>query len=279
MSKERWAKADIALVQDDRLTLRQLRVLLALKLCTKNGQGHCWPKREALAEITGYSVRKIAQATADLVTLGWIEKIGDGGRSKPSHYLIKTMPETGMVSPEIVPETGTPTMPEMGMVSAENSARNGHPHGIDQEIKQTNEQINPPSPLNGFDRFWNTYPKKRSKGDAEKAWKAIRPSELLAETIVLAVQQAKTSDDWRKENGKYIPYPATYLRAKGWEDSHDIDIVPLETSDEENHRPYRSAYSENERANREWHAKQTRDRHAAESGGRVYEGDFQRIRR
>jgi len=32
---------------------------------------------------------------------------------------------------------------------------------------------------------------------------------------------AKKSPEWTKDNGKYIPYPATWLNAKGWEDELD----------------------------------------------------------
>jgi hypothetical protein len=69
-----------------------------------------------------------------------------------------------------------------------------------------------------FEKLWSEYPKKKSKGDAEKAFNAIKPDEQLVETMISTIRRAKTSDDWSKEGGKYIPYPATWLRARGWED-------------------------------------------------------------
>src|SRR5690606_30546751 len=60
-----------------------------------------------------------------------------------------------------------------------------------------------------FDRFWKAYPKKRSKGTAIKAWQKLKPSEQLTAEIVSAVERAKTSADWKKENGQFVPYPAT----------------------------------------------------------------------
>jgi hypothetical protein len=71
---------------------------------------------------------------------------------------------------------------------------------------------------NTFAQFWAAYPRKRSKGDAERAWKALSPSEQLTDIILQAVERAKTTDQWRRESGQFIPYPATWLRAKGWED-------------------------------------------------------------
>lgn len=74
---------------------------------------------------------------------------------------------------------------------------------------------------NRFARFWAAYPKKRSKGQAEKAFQKINPSEQLLETMLASIAQAKTSDDWQKSNGQFIPYPASWLNAKGWEDEID----------------------------------------------------------
>lgn len=74
-----------------------------------------------------------------------------------------------------------------------------------------------------FDLFWQAYPKKKSKGDAEKAWAKIKPSEHLAEQILQAVQRATTSKEWIKNGGEFIPYPASWLNAKGWEDESGSD--------------------------------------------------------
>lgn len=69
-----------------------------------------------------------------------------------------------------------------------------------------------------FDRFWDAYPKKRSKGDAEKAWRKLRPSEQLLSRMLTAIATAKTSPDWRRDNGQYIPFPASWLNSAGWDD-------------------------------------------------------------
>lgn len=71
--------------------------------------------------------------------------------------------------------------------------------------------------LNEFDRFWQTYPRQKAKGTALKAWvQAIKIA--TPETIIKAVVANKHGQDWLKENGKYIPYPATWLNAQGWLD-------------------------------------------------------------
>jgi hypothetical protein len=36
--------------------------------------------------------------------------------------------------------------------------------------------------------------------------------------ILADVEAKKRTQDWKKDGGKYIPYPATYLNGKRWED-------------------------------------------------------------
>lgn len=75
----------------------------------------------------------------------------------------------------------------------------------------------------GFEDFWSSYPRKVSKGDAEKAFAKLNPDERLLGTILAAVQRAKTREGWVKDGGRFIPYPASWLNSRGWEDE---DLVP-----------------------------------------------------
>lgn len=76
----------------------------------------------------------------------------------------------------------------------------------------------PPKGECGFDLFWKAYPRRKSKGQAERAWASLRPNEQLVAKILQGIERAKTSEQWRKDGGQFIPYPATWIRAKGWED-------------------------------------------------------------
>ena len=105
--------------------------------------------------------------------------------------------------------------------------------GHDSTVQDTTDPI-PPTPSGGagppgkppdiqqerFAEFWKVYPKKRSKGSAEKAWKKIKPDKELHERILSAVRDnIARNHSWQKDNGQFIPYPASWLNAKGWEDS------------------------------------------------------------
>lgn len=75
-----------------------------------------------------------------------------------------------------------------------------------------------------FNEFWKAYPKKRSNGQALKAWNKIKPDEQLHDRILKAVERAKTSEQWTKDFGQFIPYPATWLNAQGWKDDIAMPI-------------------------------------------------------
>jgi hypothetical protein len=72
--------------------------------------------------------------------------------------------------------------------------------------------------LDGFPEFWSAYPKKRSKPDAEKAWRKLAPSPELSQRILRAIAAQRVTADWVKEDGKFVPFPATWLNGRRWED-------------------------------------------------------------
>ena len=91
-----------------------------------------------------------------------------------------------------------------------------------------------------FDEFWAQYPKKRSKGQAEKTWVKLKPDEQLFKAIMAGLERAKTSVDWQKDGGQFIPYPSTWLNAKGWEDEYK---TTAEVNNDAKHQRYTSGPS------------------------------------
>ncbi len=101
------------------------------------------------------------------------------------------------------------------------SARNGFESQNLAPTKETNTKENNTKelvPLNSFDSFYSAYPKHISKKAAIKAWEKLKPSVELIGIILTFIKQAKTSVEWTQDNGKYIPYPATFLNGRKWED-------------------------------------------------------------
>lgn len=69
-----------------------------------------------------------------------------------------------------------------------------------------------------FATFWSVYPKKVAKNAAEKAFQKVRPDNGLMAVILASIELSAGSQDWQKENGKYVPNPATWLNGRRWED-------------------------------------------------------------
>lgn len=88
-----------------------------------------------------------------------------------------------------------------------------------------------------FSIFWASYPKKVGKGAAEKSWKKIKPTKDLLEKMLNAIETAKQSMQWNKDNGQYIPNPATWLNQKCWEDEIIIDNKYSNKSKNSNNMP------------------------------------------
>lgn len=68
-----------------------------------------------------------------------------------------------------------------------------------------------------FLEFWKSYPKRSKKPEAFKAWVKNKCDEV-ADKIESALQWQRTSLDWTKDDGQFIPLPASYLNAHRWED-------------------------------------------------------------
>ncbi len=122
-----------------------------------------------------------------------------------------------------------------------------------EEEEESKEYISPPlTPPRGkskheqaFEAFWALYPKKRSMGQAKTAWDKLKPSDDIVSAIMAKLPLLIASEDWKKNNGQFIPYPATWLNAKGWLD----EVKPAPAAD---HKRDAVAVPPNARKNAEW---------------------------
>jgi len=73
------------------------------------------------------------------------------------------------------------------------------------------------SPSLGFHVFWGNYPRKVGKPTALRAWNKIIRS-VASMVIIQGLERWKQTEQWQKEGGKFIPYPATFLNQRRWED-------------------------------------------------------------
>lgn len=69
-----------------------------------------------------------------------------------------------------------------------------------------------------FDLFWQNYPRRQSRKKAFEAWLKLHDPETVIEKLKTVLPEQKASDQWTRDNGKYIPLPATYINQARWED-------------------------------------------------------------
>lgn len=72
--------------------------------------------------------------------------------------------------------------------------------------------------LTGFDLFYECYPRKKALGDAEKAWKQMQKEMPPIEEMLGTIGRNLSTGEWSRARAQFIPYPASWLRAKGWAD-------------------------------------------------------------
>ena len=68
-----------------------------------------------------------------------------------------------------------------------------------------------------FLSFWNKYPKKSGKKDAFKAYQKAKDKPPISELLKI-IDRHIQSDQWQKEDGEFIPFPATWLNKGRWDD-------------------------------------------------------------
>lgn len=84
-----------------------------------------------------------------------------------------------------------------------------------QECKNDKNDKNEKKPTTDFEIFWNEYPNKKAKLYAFNCFKKIK---IPLNALLVAIRRQKNSAEWKKEGGRFIPHPATWLNRGQWED-------------------------------------------------------------
>lgn len=81
---------------------------------------------------------------------------------------------------------------------------------VDASILSQDEQY--------FKTFWSAYPKKVNKKGTFAAFKKIKNLKNEMPLILEAIEYFKSSKEWTKDGGQYIPYPTTFINQERWKD-------------------------------------------------------------
>ena len=81
-----------------------------------------------------------------------------------------------------------------------------------------------------FEKFWEAYPKGKSKQAAIRAWDALKPDDSVLHAMALGLMRDMGSDQWKDPH--YIPHASTWINQRRWEDEPDKPIdgpkIPVE---------------------------------------------------
>jgi len=206
-----WTLAD----KSGRLEDRPLRI-----------KAETFPYRENI-NINGY--------LTELVTLGFIERYEADGLK-----IIEVVNFTKHQTPHSTEKASElPCKPVSKPITLNNESPsvNGHINVLIPDSSNTDSLLLIPDSLNpiqvkiapresaiddGFHEFWNFYPKKVGKDAAHKAWKKQKPN---VDDVLQALTWQKESSQWFKNNGAFIPNPATYINEGRWKDEPMQDIT------------------------------------------------------
>ena len=192
----------------------QRMVLLMLANHSNLHTGQCNPSHKLLATecVIGLStLKRCIQALQDMGYLTIINKYADGVQL-PNQYKLHLdvfgHDLTGWVSPERAGGQST-----AGGGASPQRATNLEIKPVIQPQGKVDQKTNP-----SFDLFWAAYPKRIAKDAAKKAFASRNVTALLLEEMLSAIAKQKNTDQWKKDNGQFIPNPASWLNAGRWQD-------------------------------------------------------------
>lgn len=189
----------------------QVYALLAGKYVDVAAGRTCYPSRTRIATDLGVSDRTVDGAIQNLLDINAMtvtKRFAKSGDQTSNLYRLRVVePKGGEESCATPREDSFATPREENFALTKPSSN---------QTQKTSAQ--PTSNCPTFMDFWDLYPKRKSKKAAARAWAKLTPAERIA--AIAALPRATSSPDWRKEDGKFVPYPATWLNAGGWEDEH-----------------------------------------------------------
>lgn len=240
-----------ALLRDQRLSLKT-KGLFCMMLSFPGDWSY---SVGGLVSVCGAGRDAIRSALRELEAAGYLEREkvhGERGRFSGTVYTLHTvsktpwtenppMVETGEADPPLTdyPTTADPTTENPPLQNKDNintpySPPEGDADGGGQNAAGPAREPEEPGPKTGrhepdralFDQFWAAYPRKQAKEKAWKAWKKLDPDEALCRRMAEALERHRRSQQWQRDGGAYIPYPASWLNGHRWEDETDLPVPP-----------------------------------------------------
>ena len=85
-----------------------------------------------------------------------------------------------------------------------------------------------------FEKFWQAWPsspRKGAKSECKKKWDKLGCDGEI-DQIIKHIEWLKTTDQWIRGNGSFIPAPLVYLNQKRWDGAEVPEIKPVTAKDD-----------------------------------------------
>lgn len=215
-------------------------VLLKLADCANDNGEQSFPSVRTIADECELSPRQVQRALRWLVTAGFIREVTPASHHRPTEWaLCLDVQGCHPVTPEAPPQgcharrAGVTSMTRRGDISGTDDYVPGSvndPSGsvpafgdhlrrrLDQS--ETVLAVKVPAASDGFEDFWQAYPRKVGKQAALRVWQHLKLAQdrPLRLRILSAIGQQRQSEQWMKDGGQFIPHPQTWLRQGRWDD-------------------------------------------------------------
>lgn len=177
----------------------------------------------------GHTVKTVSSALDELANAGLIIRYQIDGET----YL--NYPDFFEKQPKLNPEReGNSDIPNLTSESLINNSCVNQELLLQQsaEYKKKNKKKISISVNDNFEDFWQVYPKKVNKKEAISAWNKAKLPPL--QTILKSIEKQKKSSQWLEQDGKFIPYPSSWLNKERWNDELQSSTASPSTAIQDN---------------------------------------------
>lgn len=186
--------------------------LVLIGIANHQGDQGAWPSIETLARYANASERSVIRDIQDLEALGELIVERNAapirGQYRPNLYWVNVQPagvtdlstgvtdSTSGVTGQVVRGD---TVVTLNVINPKENRKEEYPQA---ELEEA------------FEEFWNAYPRKVEKIAARKAF--IKQAETVTPGVITAGAR-RMANDPNLPPKQYIPYPASWLNAGGWD--------------------------------------------------------------
>ena len=203
--------------------------LLYAEISSLTGQrGHCYASNEYFQRLFDISDRTVQRLLKALQARGLIQiQDGNGGAGRRKIYAginpLAENPDNQQQEPRQKCRGNPDKNVGVHKNNKENNSSPSSPPG-GERAKKALTKAEPDWKPDRFLGFWKFYPIHTSKQAAIRAWDRLKPSDELIAEIGKALRRQMATDLWTRGIG--IPYPATYLNQRRWEDEIAKEAAP-----------------------------------------------------